>query len=77
MDPRLKLSKEEKDLIVKELQDYFLNERDQEIGELAAVLLLDFVCERLGPIYFNRGLQAAMIYISERLDDLHSLEIWR
>lgn len=77
MDPRLKLSKEEKDLIVKGLQDYFLNERDQEIGELAAVLLLDFVCERLGPIYFNRGLQVAMVYISERLDDLHSLEIWR
>ncbi len=76
MDSRLKLSREERTQIVEDLQSYFLNEKGEEIGELAAVLLLDFIGERLGPIYFNRGLQEAMVYIAERLDDLHGLEIW-
>lgn len=76
MDSRLKLSREERAQIVEDLQRYFLNEKGEEIGELAAALLLDFIGERLGPIYFNRGLQEAMVYIAERLDDLHGLEIW-
>lgn len=75
MDKRLSLETTEKDEFIKELQQYFLEERDEEIGHLAASLLLEFLCEKLGPAYYNRGIRDALSFLSDRLEDLYGLEI--
>lgn len=67
MDP------EKRKELLEEIKEYFLEERDEELGDLAAGLMLDFFLERLGPPLYNQGIIDAHGYMSERTDDLFSL----
>jgi len=77
MEKRLKLSREERDQIVADIKNYFMEERGEEIGDLAAGLLLDFLCMKMGPLYYNRGLKDAHVFMQDKLEDLPALEIWK
>lgn len=74
---RLTLSKEQREQAVSDLKEFFLNQRDEEIGDLQATLFLDFFTEKLAPIFYNLGLNDAKAMLEEKLEDLHGLEIWR
>lgn len=69
-----KLEKEVKMKIVREIQQYFLDERDEEIGNLSAELLLQFMIERVGPAIYNQGIQDAHALVSKKIEDLYGLE---
>ena len=70
----MELSKEEKDLAIREIQDYFLNERDEEVGILQAMLLLDFFLEKLGRLVYNKGIEDAKSYMEDKLEDIYGLQ---
>ncbi|WP_338788572.1 DUF2164 domain-containing protein [Metabacillus sp. FJAT-53654] len=74
----IKLPKETKDGIKEEIISFFYEERDEEIGEIAAEAFLDFCLEKLGPYFYNEGVQDAIKIINERNmnaeEDLHSLK---
>lgn len=53
----------------------FLEQRDEEIGDLGAILFLDFITEELAPTFFNKGLHAAQAMLAQKIDDLHELEL--
>lgn len=76
MDKRLQLTNEEQRQLIKSVQDFFLREQDQEIGDLAAMLIIDFMIKQLGPVYYNRGIQDAIKVMGDKLDDLYGLKIW-
>lgn len=44
---------------------YFLNERDDDLGDLAASLILDFFMEKLAPEFYNQGVYDSYKYMSE------------
>ena len=44
------------------------------MGDLAAMLVLDFFIENLASEAYNQGLRDALKYMSERIDDAYSLE---
>jgi len=69
-----KLTKDEKDKIIEKIINYFHTERDEEIGELAASLLLDFIIEDLGPHFYNLGISDSIKYIQERVEDMYGME---
>jgi uncharacterized protein (DUF2164 family) len=70
---RLELNKEQKEEAVKEIIHYFSKERDENIGNLAALLVLKFISEKIGPCYYNKGVQDAQKYMGERVEDLDGL----
>ena len=72
---RIKLSKEKKEYMLAEIQSYFLKEKGEEIGNLAASLLLDFIIEKLAPEFVNQGIYEAYNYMDERLEDVLNLQI--
>lgn len=76
MDKRLQLTIEEQRQLIKSVQDFLLREQDQEIGDLAAMLIIDFMIKQLGPVYYNRGIQDAIKVMGDKLDDLYGLQIW-
>lgn len=76
VDPRLALEPTLQKHLVKQLQAYFLQERDEELGDLAASLLLDFVLKQVGPHLYNKGVRDAAVVLQDKLDDLYSLEIY-
>ncbi|WP_337098491.1 DUF2164 domain-containing protein [Paenibacillus sp. YIM B09110] len=74
----MKLTKENKQQLVNELQGYFELERSEEIGTLAAEQLLDFMIEQLGPFLYNHAMSDARKTVLERMqsleDELYALE---
>lgn len=76
LNSRFSLTKEEKEPMIAEIKGFFLEQRDEEIGDLGALLLLDFFAEKLAPFFFNRGINEAKAMLAQKLEDLHELEIW-
>ncbi|MEH7453254.1 DUF2164 family protein [Gottfriedia acidiceleris] len=56
-----------------QLQTYFLQERDEELSELSSMLLLDFISQKLGPMFYNKGVEDSQKFMSERVEDLYAL----
>ncbi|BEP29557.1 DUF2164 domain-containing protein [Helicovermis profundi] len=66
------ITKEEKAILVKEIQIFFNEERGEDIGTLASEVLLDFFIEKIGPTIYNNSLDDARRWFSEKMDNLDS-----
>lgn len=70
----MKINKEKKDKMILAIKTYFLKERDEELGDLASSLILDFFMKELASEFYNQGIQDAHQYMSERVGDMLELE---
>ncbi|WP_369977621.1 DUF2164 domain-containing protein [Xanthomonas bundabergensis] len=68
--PSSVLGREEKARIAEQLQRYLREELQQEVGGFEAEFLLDFVADRIGAQFYNRGLQDARTLLAAQLDAL-------
>lgn len=75
-ESKIKLTKEKKLEMANAIKSYFENERDEEIGDLASNLILNFIVEELAPEFYNQGVYDAYKYVSERNEDLLSIQIY-
>jgi len=55
------------------LRQYFAANLDEEIGELKAGLLLDFILSELGPSIYNQAIADARAFFEERTSDLGAI----
>jgi uncharacterized protein (DUF2164 family) len=62
-----------KSQMTEEIKRYFLDERGEDLGDLAALLMLEFVADKLAPHFYNCGVQDAHEFISERIEDIFEL----
>ncbi len=71
-------SKEKKAELCERVQNYFLCERDEEIGDLQASLILDFFIDEIGPQIYNQALSDSRSWFRDRMENLeadyHTLE---
>lgn len=51
----IKLNQEIKKNMINKIKSYFLNEREEELGDLAAGLILEFIIDELGMEFYNQG----------------------
>ncbi len=72
--PKFTLAKEQRDEMIALIKDYFLKERDQDLGDLAAALVLDFFMEKLAPAFYNQGVYDSYRYAVQRAEDLLGLQ---
>lgn len=66
----IELTKQEIADIVPSMQRYFREELDQELGELRAKLLLDYLMKEVAPFAYNRGVRDAEIFFRGKVQDL-------
>lgn len=59
--------------LVEEIQSYFRNEHDENIGDLKAEMFLEFFIENLGPKIYNQALSDASSFIQDKLVDLEDM----
>ena len=52
------------------LKRYFREELDQDIGDLKAKLLLDYLLKEVGPVVYNQAISDAQTYFTLRVADL-------
>ena len=67
------LSNEKKKELIPLIQAYFQEEHGEELGQLAAGFLLDFLSEKIGPEFYNLGISDSYKYMHNSVEDLLSL----
>ena len=67
---KIEFSKEEKELIVHKIKNYFERELSEEIGQFDAEFLLDFFADEIGPMFYNRGLFDAQSILEEQVQNI-------
>jgi uncharacterized protein (DUF2164 family) len=55
------------------IKRYFTEELEQEIGDLKAGLLLEFIVKEIGPSIYNAAIGDAQTYLRDRIADLEGV----
>ena len=66
-----KLTDEQRKKTIEDIIYFFDNERDEQIGQIAAEQVLNFFQEAIGPTVYNRGIMDAKQALQSRVDELH------
>ncbi|GGB37670.1 DUF2164 family protein [Virgibacillus dakarensis] len=74
MKAKFELTKEQKNEMAKRIKGYFERERDEQIGDLAAQLILEFFIEELGPMFYNIAVEDCHTYMTEKLEDMFEIQ---
>lgn len=75
MQNPIKLNDTQRNEMISSLQTYFEQEKDEQLGDLAAGLLLDFIIKELGPIFYNAGIEASYMFMNEKIEDLFGIQV--
>ena len=71
---KIKLTKEQRDDMISAIKNYFNNEREEELWDLASSKILDFIIDELALEFYNQGVYDSYQYINRSIDDLLSLQ---
>ncbi|APC49216.1 DUF2164 domain-containing protein [Virgibacillus halodenitrificans] len=74
MNSKFEITKEQKEEMAGHIQAYFEQERGEDIGNLAALMFLDFFMDKLAPVFYNLGVEDSHTYMTEKLDDLFAIQ---
>ncbi len=66
------LTKEQQRQLIQRIQAYFLEERDEEIGIIAAERWLEFAAEEIGVYYYNRAIADARRLVQRQMEGLET-----
>jgi uncharacterized protein (DUF2164 family) len=66
------LAPDAKKQAIASIQRYFREEWDQDVGDLKADLLLDYILREIGPSIYNGAIGDAQAYLRDRLADLEA-----
>ena len=69
----IKLSQETSKQLHASIQRYFAENLDQDIGDLKAGMLLDYVLKEIGPSIYNQAIADAQAYFQGRVVDLEAV----
>jgi len=69
----IKLSDEQRKQSIASIKRYVAQELEQDIGDLKAGLLLDFVLKEIAPSVYNGAVADAQTFLRDRLSDLEGV----
>jgi len=64
------MSKEIKEEMIDRIQAFFIKERGEEIGNLAAEQVLDFITEEMASYFYNEGIEDSISALQSRMENL-------
>lgn len=66
----IEITKQEAEECIHSLKKYSSTEMGQELGDLQAKLLLDYILKEIAPLAYNQGVKDAEKFLRVRLEDL-------
>ena len=66
----IELTDQEREEATHSLKKFFADEMDENLGDLRARLLLDYVLKDLAPLGYNRGVRDAEEFFRKQIEDL-------
>lgn len=73
MSEKFNLSKDQKDEMIGMIELYF-EKQGEEIGNLEAMMLLDFFVDKLATKFYNIGVEDCYEYMTTKLDDIFEIQ---
>lgn len=70
MDNKIKFTEERKEKMISAIKNYFYDEREEELGDLASNKILNFIIEEIAPEIYNQGVSDSYHFMDERLEDV-------
>ncbi|MFC7678638.1 DUF2164 domain-containing protein [Paenibacillus sp. GCM10028914] len=74
----MKFPKEQRELLIEQIQEYFEVERGETLGHLAADSILEFFIEKIRPHVYNQALDDCRQLVTQRMvsleEDIYALE---
>lgn len=67
------VTKERRREMLSEIKNFFPKDREEEIGDLSAGMILDFIVEKIAPEIYNQGVDDSYQYIKDAAEDLLSI----
>jgi uncharacterized protein (DUF2164 family) len=64
------LSREDRLLALERIRKHLEDESGDEVGDLKVIMLYDFIAERVGPLFYNEGLNMAQQILRRGADSL-------
>jgi uncharacterized protein (DUF2164 family) len=64
------LSREDRALALERIRQHLQEESGEEVGDLKVIMLYDFIAERIGPLFYNEGLNMAQQILRRGADSL-------
>jgi len=75
---KIVISKENRKAMIDLIKNFFLNEREEDLGDLSAMMILDFFIEELAPEFYNQGVSDSYKYLNNKIEDLlFDLQIYK
>ena len=74
MKPKIPLKAEVRKSLIEDIKRFFWNEKEEEISDLFADMLVDFILNNIGPHIYNKAIGDAHAFINEKVDDIFELE---
>ncbi|WP_312811394.1 DUF2164 domain-containing protein [Sedimentibacter sp.] len=71
---KIKLTNEKREYMISAIKNYFSNERDEDLGDLASGMILDFFIDELATEFYNQGVYDSYVYMNDRCEDLLSIQ---
>ena len=71
---KIKLTSEKREYMISAIKNYFSNERDEDLGDLASGMILDFFIDELSTEFYNQGVYDSYVYMNDRCEDLLSIQ---
>ena len=68
------LAPETKKLLIANLQNYYSLEREEELSEFQAALLLEFILSDIGVYIYNQAIADAQKLMQQKTEELFTLE---
>lgn len=68
--PPIVLPKDTRYAAARTLSKYLKDKLNLEVNGFDAVFLLDFIIERLGPLFYNQGLYDAQAILAKKSDEI-------
>ena len=66
----IELSKDARAAATGKLRDYFRQELDQDLSQLPAEMLLDFIGKEIGGVFYNRGVHDSQELVQKKAEDI-------
>jgi uncharacterized protein (DUF2164 family) len=66
----IELTQHETDEAIHSLKKYIASDFGEELGDLRAKLLLDYILKEIGPLAYNLGVRHAEEFFRKRIEDL-------
>ena len=70
---KISLSDDARKQAIASIQRYFSEDLDQDIGDLKAALVLDFILKEIAPSVYNGAIADAQTYLRDRVADLEGV----